>query len=128
MSTLLEYLLGTVLYRFLKVSVLPSLEFWPESKSPFYSIPTGQNSCYFDESLAVLTSLANTQQFDFEDVCQEFEKQLGPGSAYDEGRREDYMQRRRMGQPLVPIQGKWLSGSMIKCFENRFDMAFLLPT
>lgn len=94
-------------------------EFWPESKSPFYSIPTGENSSYFDEALAALTSLANRGEFDFEDVCEEFSRQLGPGSQYDAEKREDYMLRRRLGQPLVPLQGKWLSGSMVKCLENR---------
>ena len=24
-------------------------EFWPESVSPFYTLPTGENSCYFDQ-------------------------------------------------------------------------------
>ena len=32
-------------------------EFFPENKSPFYSLPTGENSCYFDITKAVLESL-----------------------------------------------------------------------
>ena len=32
-------------------------EFYPENKSPFYSLPTGENSCYFDITLASLESL-----------------------------------------------------------------------
>jgi hypothetical protein len=73
----------------------------------------------------VLTSLANKDAFDFTDICDEFGRQLGPGSAYDADKREEYMLRRRMGKSLTPIQGKWLSGSMIKCFENRYRT---LPT
>ena len=32
-------------------------EFYPQSRSPFYSLPTGENSCYFDITKAVLESL-----------------------------------------------------------------------
>ena len=32
-------------------------EFYPENKSPFYSLPTGENSCYFDITMASLESL-----------------------------------------------------------------------
>ena len=32
-------------------------EFYPENKSPFYSLPTGENSCYFDITLTSLESL-----------------------------------------------------------------------
>ena len=104
------------------------VEFWPESKSPFYSIPTGDNSCYYDESLAVLTSLANTGSFDFQDMCEEFSKQLGPGSPYSAELREEYMLRRRLGQPLTPLLGKWLSGSMLKCLENRQAVSAFTPS
>ena len=34
-------------------------EFYPENKSPFYSLPTGENSCYFDITMASLESLVN---------------------------------------------------------------------
>jgi hypothetical protein len=94
-------------------------EFLPQSASPFYSLPTGETSCYFDEAFAVMTSLKNTRQFDFKDICDEFEKQLGPNSPYDMKRREEYMELRRYGKVQGPIVGKWLHGSMIKFFENR---------
>ena len=32
-------------------------EFYPVNKSPFYSLPTGDNSCYFDITRAVLENL-----------------------------------------------------------------------
>ena len=34
-----------------------SLEFWPNSESPFYNLPTGSNSAYFDLTLVMLRSL-----------------------------------------------------------------------
>jgi len=94
-------------------------EFWPVSVSPFYDLPTGENSCYFDQSFAVMTSLANTKEFSFDDMCSQFEKQLGPGSRYDMKAREEYMELRRHGKIQGPIKGKWLHGGMIKFFENR---------
>jgi len=66
-----------------------------------------------------MTSLNNTRKFDFKNICDEFEKQLGPNSPYDMQRREEYMELRRYGKVQGPIVGKWLHGSMIKFFENR---------
>jgi len=94
-------------------------EFLPESKSPFYTLPTGANSCYWDQAAATLTSLKNKKEFNFEDICDEFEGQLGPGSPYDMQAREEYMELRRYGKVQGPIVGKWLHGGMIKFFENR---------
>lgn len=94
-------------------------EFLDESKSPFYTLPTGENSCYFDECYAVMTSIRNQKEFDFEDICSEFVKQLGPNSQYDMQAREEYMELRRYGRVQGPIVGKWLHGGMIKFFENK---------
>jgi len=94
-------------------------EFWPESKSPFYTLETGENSCYFDQAYAVMTSLKNKQEFSFEDICEEFVRQLGPASPYDMAAREEYMMLRRHGRVQGPIKGKWLHGGMIKFFENK---------
>lgn len=94
-------------------------EFWPESVSPFYTLPTGENSCYFDQAYAVMTSLKNKKEYDFNNICDEFEKQLGAGSRYDMKAREEYMWLRREGKVQGPIKGKWLHGGMIKFFENR---------
>jgi len=94
-------------------------EFVPKSKSPFYTLPTGENSCYFDQCFAVMTSIRNQGQFDFEDVCSEFVKQLGPNSQYDMQAREEYMELRRYGRVQGPIVGKWLHGGMIKFLANK---------
>lgn len=93
-------------------------EFWPESKSPFYSLPTGENSCYWDQAMAVMTSLRNSKEFSFDNICQEFTVQLGPSSPYNMERREEYMHLRRYGKVQGPIMGKWLHGGMIKFLDN----------
>ena len=93
-------------------------EFWPQSKSPFYTLATGDNSCYWDEAMAVMTSLKNKKSFVFEDICNEFVIQFGPSSVYNMDKRQDYMQRRAYGLELTPLEGKWLHGGMIKFLEN----------
>jgi len=93
-------------------------EFWPESKSPFYSLPTGENSCYWDQAMAVMTSLNNCKAFNFGNICKEFTVQFGPSSPYNMERREEYMQLRRFGKIQGPIVGKWLHGGMIRFLEN----------
>jgi len=96
-------------------------EFWPESKSPFYTLPTGDNSCYWDEAMAVMTSLNNRREFDFENICKEFTVQFGSTSPYNKEAREEYMYLRRMRKIEGPIVGKWLHGGMIKFLENFAD-------
>ena len=93
-------------------------EFWPESKSPFYSLPTGESSCYWDQAMAVMTSLSNCNAFNFENICKEFTIQFGSSSPYNMERREEYMKLRRFGQIQGPIVGKWLHGGMIRFLEN----------
>jgi len=93
-------------------------EFWPQSRSPFYTLPTGENSCYWDEAQAVMTSLSNKKAFVFEDICAEFVTQFGPESVYNMDKRQEYMRRRAHGMELTPLEGKWLHGGMIKFLEN----------
>jgi len=92
-------------------------EFWPTSHSPFYSLETGDTSCYWDQAMAVMTSLT-THGFSYDKICQEFQLQFGPGSVYNMEARQQYMQRRMLGQSLTPVKGKWLHGGMIKFLEN----------
>lgn len=96
-------------------------EFLPESRSPFYTLPTGENSCYWDQAFAVMTALKNSQGFVFKDICQEFVVQFGPRSIYNMDKRQEYMQRRMFGMSLTPLEGKWLHGGMIKFLENYQD-------
>jgi hypothetical protein len=39
-------------------------EFLPESKSPYYSLKTGDNSCYFDTANSVLKTLGIMKSID----------------------------------------------------------------
>merc|ERR1712029_197857 len=93
-------------------------EFWQQSKSPFYTLDTGDTSCYWDQAQAVMISLNKTQTFNFYNICQEFVTQFGPGSVYNMEARQEYMQRRMQGMSLTPVEGKWLHGGMIKFLEN----------
>jgi len=93
-------------------------EFWQQSKSPFYTLDTGDTSCYWDQAQAVMISLNKTQTFNFDNICQELVTQFGPGSVYNMEARQEYMQRRMQGMSLTPVEGKWLHGGMIKFLEN----------
>ena len=92
-------------------------EFWPRSYSPFYSLETGDTSCYWDQAMAVLTAITD-QEFSYQNICQELVQQLGPGSAYNMEARQEFMWRRSQGLSLTPVKGKWLHGGMIKFLEN----------
>lgn len=93
-------------------------EFFPENRSPFYSLPTGDNSCYFDISGTVLKSLASG--YDYKTLCRDLDEGFfGPGTEYSLEKRQNFMTLRAMGMaPAEPIEGKWLSGSLIKFKEN----------
>ena len=92
-------------------------EFWPRSHSPFYSLETGDTSCYWDQAMAVLTAITD-QKFSYQNICQQLVEQLGPGSDYNMEARQEFMRRRRMGLSLTPVKGKWLHGGMVKFLEN----------
>ena len=100
-------------------------EFFPESKSPFYELPTGDNSCYADLALSTLETLAAEEElYDYEKMCQGLMRDFGTGSRYDKAKREEYMQLRREGKVEGPIKGKWMQGSVLK-FMDRFEVSFL---
>ena len=92
-------------------------EFWPVSHSPFYSLETGDNSCYWDQAMAVMTALTK-HGFSYDKICAELVAQLGPGSRYNMEARQQLMQTRMRGNNFTPIKGKFLHGGMIKFLEN----------
>ena len=98
-----------------------SPEFFPKSMSPFYSLPTGETSNYWDlaeSSLDALTNLKNSP-YNYKPVCDALVKNFGPGNPnYDMAARQDYMEKRRRGAIDGPVIGKWLSGSLIEFFDN----------
>lgn len=92
-----------------------SPEFLPTNKSPFYSLATGDSSCYWDESKAVLTALASSPgDFSYDQICSQFHQDFGPGSPYSLESRQTYMQLRREGKERQTLEGKWLHGGMIQ--------------
>lgn len=99
-------------------------EFFPESRSPFYDLPTGENSCYFDLALSTLETLAEEKgNYDYEKICHGLIRDFGTGTRYDKAKREEYMQLRREGKVEGPIKGKWIEGSIVK-FMDRFEVRF----
>jgi len=100
-----------------------SPEFFPDNRSPFYSLPTGENSCYWDIAGAILTSLSKPGPYDYTtNVCGALDDRFfGPNTDYSLEKRQNYMQLRAMGMtPDQPIQGRWFNGSLIK-FKENFD-------
>ena len=93
-------------------------EFYPENKSPFYNLPTGENSCYWDIGQAVLGTLESG--YDFKKVCAGLEDRFfGPETDYSLEKRQNFMTLRAMGMaPAEPIDGRWMNGSLIKFKEN----------
>ncbi len=65
-------------------------EFWPESHSPFYTLPTGRRSCYNDEGIAMLFSLPKgaatspAAAFDAGAVIASLQDMFSPTSEYAE--------------------------------------------
>ena len=102
-------------------------EFFPENRSPFYDLPTGENSCYFDLALSSLETWASgAGDYDYDLICQGVVRDFGPGTRYDQAKREEYMQLRREGKVQGPIKGKWIEGSVVK-FMGKYEVRRLEP-
>ena len=94
-------------------------EFFPESKSPFYNLPTGENSCYWDVAETSLNALAKSARYSYKGICQELIKAFGPGNPnYDMAARQEYMLKRRQGKIDGPLDGKWFNGSLVEFLDN----------
>ena len=88
-------------------------EFWHESKCPFYTLPNGAVSCYADEIITSLDSMAkNSKSFLVEKVNQDIETKFGtPDSPY-----QIALDKRK--DKKYPIEGPWINGGVIKFLEN----------
>ena len=96
-------------------------EFFPESKSPFYTLPTGENSCYWDIAESSLSVVAESSSYDYNNVCDTLQNAFLPGNAkgYDLEARQTYMKKRSLGQKLDgPIIGKWFHGAVIEFLQS----------
>ena len=96
-------------------------EFWPESKSPFYTIPLGQRSCYNEEALTTLAAISgNEGVVDVKKICEKLKNNFGAGTEYDNAlkrRRLQYDPANRNAFP-GPVEGPWIHGAVIKFLEN----------
>ena len=98
-----------------------SPEFFPKSMSPFYSLPTGETSNYWDlaeSSLDALSDLDNSP-YNCQSICDALVKNFGPGNPnYDIAAKKEYLEKRRRGAIDGPLIGKWISSSLIEFFDN----------
>ena len=95
-------------------------EFWPESCSPFYSLPTGRNSCYNDLALvslrALLSSHTSTDGAHF-DAARHREQMLSMFGECTEyaaafARRQTAYDPVRRLEERQPVDGPWQQGAV----------------
>ena len=60
-----------------------TMEFYPTSQCPFYTIETGSTSTYGDQLHVTLKSLAERKEFNAEDMADQLYKHFGPGTEYE---------------------------------------------
>jgi len=95
-------------------------EFWPESRSPFYTLPTGARSCYNHVLMAGLQAFIKADGEPELDVYRQVLRQtFGDGTAWQEAlsrRKEAYTPAVRR-KKREPIDGPWLHGAVIHFLE-----------
>ena len=85
--------------------------FWPKCESPYFDLPTGSVSCYSDEMLTTLGSMATSQQVSIDQITRAVEETFGsPSSPYQVS-----LARRGEG---YPVEGPWLNGVIIQSVKN----------
>ncbi len=95
-------------------------EFLPESRCPFYSLRTGQNSAYFGVMLSTLRAAA-TGAADGADgaqtdkiVCDKLAEDFGPGTEYDFAKREEFKRKKEKGEAEGPFPGRWANSAELR--------------
>ena len=80
-------------------------EFWPISEAPFYTLPTGAHSSYFDTILVVLRARReNSGEFDASIAFAKAEEHFGLNSIYKESfqaRKTDKLMQNQMTKHRV---------------------------
>jgi len=91
-------------------------EFWPQSHCPFFSVPTGSVSCYTDEMLTTLDTLAhNDAMLDISKVSAAVKLKFGsPDSPYQ-------VALAKRAEKKYPVPGPWINGGVIKSLANMAD-------
>ena len=96
-------------------------EFWPENQSPFYSLETGERSCYSHVVMAGLESFIRSGgEPDTEIYSEVIREKFGEGTAWQEAlqrRKESYSPDKRM-KWSEPVPGPWLHGAIIHRLGN----------
>lgn len=99
------------------ISGVEELEFWPENKNPYYTIPTGQPSSYADTALICLKSLTQTQGvLNMGHLYQMFKEHFGEGSEYAAGL--GLREAAKLSGAVGPIKGPWIHKAMVLFLEN----------
>lgn len=94
--------------------------FWPESISPFYSLPTGRRSCYNDIGYCQLLSLSSDSLFDRLAYIKALTDFFSPHSEYAialNKRKEAYDPLRKL-EKREPIPGPWQQGAVTKFLDH----------
>ena len=96
-------------------------EFWPESKSPFYTLPTGDRSCYNHVVEAGLEAFIRAGgEADTEVYGEVIKEKFGEGTEWQEAlarRKEAYSPSKR-GTWREPVPGPWIHGAVIQQLET----------
>ena len=96
-------------------------EFWPESKSPFYTLPTGDRSCYNHVVEAGLEAFIRAGgEADTEVYKEVIRERFGEGTEWQEAlarRKEAYSPSKR-GTWREPVPGPWIHGAVIHQLET----------
>merc|ERR1712126_428923 len=84
-----------------------------ESKCPFYTVPTGSLSCYGDELVTGLESLADKDgNFDLVHLQKSIVNKFGaPDSPYQ-------IALAKRADKVYPVPGPWINGGVIKSLAN----------
>ena len=96
-------------------------EFWPENKSPFYSLDTGERSCYSHVVMAGVEAFIRAGgEPDTAVYTEVIRERFGEGTAWQEAlkrRKESYNPELRM-KWREPVAGPWLHGAIIHLLGN----------
>ncbi|XP_021359058.1 crystallin J1A-like [Mizuhopecten yessoensis] len=87
-------------------------EFLPESRCPFYSLPTGRYSSYGDQTFVLLKSMVENKGLNTDHYKKSLYERFGPKSAYEID----------LGHPRtkddLPIPGPWRPASLTEFIKN----------
>ncbi|CAL4065510.1 unnamed protein product [Meganyctiphanes norvegica] len=96
-------------------------EFWPQSHSPFYKIPTGERSCYNHLVTAGLEAFVEAAgKPELELYKATLKRKFGEGTVWQEAlaRRKQMYAPERKNEKKGPVEGPWIQGSIIYFLEH----------